>query len=92
MEAIDDTWENLQKIIKEREAELSKETKRQEGNDEMRKTFAQHANAFHGWLTETRAFLVEGSGSLEAQLEAVKVRNIQVMSLRCRIVFPLFLG
>eukprot|EP00118_Oscarella_pearsei_P025242 m.307813 g.307813 ORF g.307813 m.307813 type:complete len:2422 (+) comp42859_c0_seq1:216-7481(+) len=82
MEAIDDTWENLQKIIKEREADFNKETKRQERNDEMRKTFAQHANAFHSWLTETRAFLVEGSGSLESQLEAVKTKVIEVRSRR----------
>ena len=35
--------------------------------------FAQQANTFHAWLTETRAMLVDGSGTLESQLEAVKV-------------------
>lgn len=54
MEALEDTWRNLQKIIKERDAELAKEAKRQEENDKLRKDFAKHANHFHQWLTETR--------------------------------------
>jgi spectrin alpha len=53
MEALEDTWKNLQKIIKERDVELSKEAQRQEENDKLRKDFAKHANAFHHWLTET---------------------------------------
>lgn len=54
MEALEDTWRNLQKIIKERDLELAKEAQRQEENDKLRKEFAKHANAFHSWLTETR--------------------------------------
>jgi len=54
MEALEDTWRNLQKIIKERDLELAKEAQRQEENDKLRKEFAKHANAFHMWLTETR--------------------------------------
>nr|CAD7598155.1 unnamed protein product [Timema genevievae] len=54
MEALEDTWRNLQKIIKERDIELAKEAQRQEENDKLRKEFAKHANAFHQWLTETR--------------------------------------
>lgn len=54
MEALEDTWRNLQKIIAERDAELDKEAQRQEENDKLRKEFAKHANAFHQWLTETR--------------------------------------
>nr|CAD7441582.1 unnamed protein product [Timema bartmani] len=60
MEALEDTWRNLQKIIKERDIELAKEAQRQEENDKLRKEFAKHANAFHQWLTETRQY----SGSL----------------------------
>lgn len=59
--------------MQERDAELLKEAQRQERNDELRRMFAQHANTFHAWLTETRAMLVDGSGTLESQLEAVKV-------------------
>ena len=54
MEALEDTWRNLQKIISERDSELLKEAQRQEDNDRLRKEFARHANAFHQWLTETR--------------------------------------
>ena len=54
MEALEETWRNLQKIIKEREVELNKEMERQEENDKLRKRFAQQANAFHQWITETR--------------------------------------
>lgn len=54
MEALEETWRNLQKIIAERDVELTKEAQRQEENDKLRKEFAKHANAFHQWLTETR--------------------------------------
>jgi hypothetical protein len=54
MEALEDTWRNLQKIIKERDVDLNKELERQEENDKLRKEFAKIANAFHAWLTETR--------------------------------------
>ena len=54
MEALEDTWRNLQKIISERDQELLKEAQRQEDNDRLRKEFARHANAFYQWLTETR--------------------------------------
>lgn len=54
MEALEETWRNLQKIIKERDVDLAKELQRQEENDKLRKEFAKIANAFHGWLTETR--------------------------------------
>lgn len=70
-------------FMQERDAELLKEAQRQEKNDELRRTFAQHANTFHAWLTETRAMLVDGSGTLESQLEAVKVTTatIQIVQL-----------
>uniref|UniRef100_A0A3B4H609 Spectrin alpha chain, non-erythrocytic 1 n=1 Tax=Pundamilia nyererei TaxID=303518 RepID=A0A3B4H609_9CICH len=58
MEALEETWRNLQKIIKERELELQKEQRRQEENDKLRQEFAQHANAFHQWLQETRGVCV----------------------------------
>lgn len=54
MDSLEETWRNLQKIIKEREVELNKETERQDENDRLRKQFAQMANSFHQWLTETR--------------------------------------
>ncbi|KAL0276367.1 UNVERIFIED_CONTAM: hypothetical protein PYX00_003957 [Menopon gallinae] len=86
MEALEDTWRNLQKIIKERDMELAKEAQRQEENDKLRKEFAKHANAFHQWLTETRyrllgwngTLMMEGSGSLEQQLEATKSKATEV--------------
>ena len=72
MDALEETWKNLQKIIKERDTDLEREERRQEENDQLRKQFAQAANAFHGWLAETRSAMMEGSGTLEEQLEATK--------------------
>jgi len=71
MEALEDTWKNLQKIIDERDSELAKEAYRQEENDKLRKEFAKHANMFHQWLTETRTSLMDGSGTLEEQFDAL---------------------
>ncbi|XP_050699362.1 spectrin alpha chain-like isoform X2 [Eriocheir sinensis] len=96
MEALEDTWQNLQKIIKERDMELSKEAQRQEENDKLRKEFAKHANAFHQLLTDTRFHLLgfsligyderssmmEGSGTLEQQLEATRQKAAEVRARR----------
>ncbi|EJW75266.1 hypothetical protein WUBG_13823 [Wuchereria bancrofti] len=46
--------------------------RRQEDNDKLRRDFARQANAFHHWLTETRAAMMETSGTLEEQLELLK--------------------
>ncbi|ESO95207.1 hypothetical protein LOTGIDRAFT_202396 [Lottia gigantea] len=84
MEALEDTWKNLQKIIKERDGDLAREEQRQQENDQLRQQFAKSANAFHGWLTETRMWLItgsammEGSGTLEEQLEATKLKATEV--------------
>merc|ERR1712136_477412 len=68
--------------IKERDSDLDKEALRQEQNDKLRKEFAQHANAFYQWLTETRASMMEGSGTLEQQLEATKRKASEVRARR----------
>ncbi|PVD22109.1 hypothetical protein C0Q70_17913 [Pomacea canaliculata] len=78
MDALEETWKNLQKIIKERDTDLDREERRQEENDQLRKQFAHAANAFHSWLTDTRAAMMEGSGSLEEQLEATKRKATEV--------------
>ena len=54
MDALRDTWMNLQKIIAERDAELAKEYQRQEENDKLRRQFAAFANEFHQWINEAR--------------------------------------
>ncbi|VDP84941.1 unnamed protein product [Echinostoma caproni] len=78
MEALIDTWRNLQKIIAERDAELRNETLRQEQNDQLRQEFAQVANAFHQWLTNVRTSMMEASGTLEEQLEATREKANEV--------------
>ena len=82
MEALTDTWKNLQLIIKQRDAELAQEEVRQEENDKLRKEFARHANAFYAWLTETRGMMMEGSGTLEEQLAAVGIKVYTYLSDR----------
>uniref|UniRef100_A0A8C5A923 Spectrin alpha, non-erythrocytic 1 n=1 Tax=Gadus morhua TaxID=8049 RepID=A0A8C5A923_GADMO len=85
MEALEETWRNLQKIIKERELELQKEQRRQEENDKLRQEFAQHANTFHQWLQETRSCMVEESGTLESQLEATKRKHQEIRAMRSQL-------
>merc|ERR1712060_690278 len=51
---------------------------RQEENDKLRKEFARLANSFYSWLTETRAQMMEGSGTLEEQLAAVGIKAHEV--------------
>merc|ERR1719259_1022170 len=78
MEALEDTWKNLQSIIKIRNGELDKEEERQRENDKLRQEFAKHAHDFHSWLTETRISMMEGSGTLEEQLAAVGLKAHEV--------------
>ncbi len=85
MEALEETWRNLQRIIREREVELNKEMERQEENDRFRKQFAQLANTFHSWLTESRVAMVEESGNLENQLENLKQKIIEVRSQKSQL-------
>lgn len=47
-------------LSQERELELQKEQRRQEENDKLRQEFAQHANAFHQWIQETRCLPLRG--------------------------------
>merc|ERR1712168_604202 len=70
---------------KERDSELMKEAQRQEENDKFRKTFAASANLFHQWLQETRSSMMEGSGTLEEQLEITKQKTAQVRARRSEL-------
>ena len=60
---------------------LAQEEVRQEENDKLRKEFARLANSFYSWLTETRALMMEGSGTLEEQLAAVGIKVILLHDL-----------
>lgn len=86
MDALEDTWRNLQRIIKEREQELAKEHQRQEENDKLRREFAKLANAFHTWLTNTRQEMMEAGGTLEEQLDSVekKAKEIKANKVQLR--------
>ena len=54
MDAINDTWRNLKKIVLERKSDLESEYKRQLENDKLRKEFAQVADNFHQWISNMR--------------------------------------
>lgn len=74
-------------LIQERELELDKEWKRQQQNEDLRKLFARQANLFYTWLTEARTALVDSSGALETQLDAVKVfQEYPLLSLQYYIL------
>ena len=85
MDALEDTWRNLQKIIKERELELQKEHARQEDNDKLRRDFAKLANHFHQWLTQTRQEMMEAGGSLEEQLDTLKRKAADIRQNKAQL-------
>lgn len=74
MNALEYTWSKLKTIVKNRDAELLMEAKRQEDNDWLRKQYAKKANALHEFIRDTRMWLLSGAqaenASLEEQLEA----------------------
>jgi spectrin alpha len=85
MDTLRDTWRSLHKAIKDREADLQAEKKRQEDNDKLRQQFAQLASDFYKWLTDTRNEMMEIgsiSSSLEAQLVATKQKSDEIRSVK----------
>ncbi len=81
MDTLRDTWKSLQRAIKDREADLQVERKRQEENDVLRQQFAHLASDFYKWLTDIRNEMMEiGSNvsSLEQQLVSTKQRLEEV--------------
>lgn len=79
IETLEETWSNLENVIKDRNEDLLSEARRQEENETLRKQFAKHANEFSAWLAQTRASLVDGTGTLEVQLEATKERHEDIL-------------
>lgn len=71
------TWASF--ITQERELDLRKEAERQRYNDDLRQEFAQHANAFHSWLTETRSVMVDSQGDLEDQLAVIQNKSKEII-------------
>lgn len=86
MSALEDTWSRLKVIVRNRDAELVKEAKRQEDNDWLRKQYAKKANSLHEWIKDIRMWLLSGArsenNSLEEQLEAVIKKMNEVRSRR----------
>lgn len=85
MDTLKDTWRSLQKAIKDREADLQLEKKRQEENDVLRQQFAALASEFYKWLTDTRNEMMEIgsiSSSLETQLQATKQKSDEIRSVK----------
>ncbi|XP_076800089.1 spectrin alpha chain, non-erythrocytic 1-like isoform X2 [Clavelina lepadiformis] len=77
-QTVQETWNTVERMVDEREADLQQELGRQKDNDIARKKFAEKANTFHDLLTSTRATMVEESGTLESQLEATKLKSKEV--------------
>ncbi|XP_046912675.2 spectrin alpha chain isoform X2 [Dermatophagoides farinae] len=82
IEAINDTWRNLQKIVLERNKELEKEYQRQVENDKLRKEFALIADKFHQWLSYIRVALMDAQGTLEEQLKSAQQKAEEIMKKR----------
>ena len=69
-------------ISQERELELQKEQRRQEENDKLRQEFAQHANAFHQWIQETRYSLSSQGLPLENSSAHVCIHPTSLWSVK----------
>lgn len=82
IEALNETWRNLQKIVKERNLELEKEYIRQLDNDKQRQEFASVANNFHDWISKMRYALMDTQGNLEEQLKSLEAKTIELASKR----------
>ena len=72
LQHLENSWQTLNAVIIDRDGDIAKEERRQRENEDDRILFARHANDFYTWLQKTRARLVEGSGTLELQLETTK--------------------
>lgn len=68
-------------VSQERELELQKEQRRQEENDKLRQEFAQHANAFHQWIQETRYSLLSLDLPLENSSADICIHPISLRSV-----------
>ena len=53
-QTVQETWNTVERMVDEREADLQQELGRQKDNDIARKKFAEKANTFHDLLTSTR--------------------------------------
>lgn len=86
MPALEDTWARLMDIVEKRDQALTKELKRQEYNDWLRKQYAKKANSLHEWIRDTRMWLLSGAqqehASLEAQLDATAQKMLEVKARR----------
>lgn len=87
MEVLEKIWKHLSDIIKEREQELQKEEARQVKNFEMCQEFEQNASAFLQWVSENRAYFLDGSllketGTLESKLEANKRKQKEIQAMK----------
>jgi len=72
LQHLEANWATLNAVVIDRDGDIAKEERRQRENEDDRIMFARHANDFYAWLQRTRASLVEGSGSLEQQLDTTK--------------------
>lgn len=85
VESLQSAWENLQTAIDERNKDLQTEMQRQKQNDDLRRQFAKLASEFNSWLSNIRAKMVEGTGSLEEQLERTKHYSEEVIQHRRKL-------
>ena len=88
VEGLAESWSALTAVIADRELDLASEQSRQEANEKKRVEFAKNANAFAAWLSSTRQALVQGSGTLEDQLDATRAvyRTIEAKKVALKTI------
>uniref|UniRef100_A0A452V9Q6 Spectrin alpha chain, non-erythrocytic 1 n=1 Tax=Ursus maritimus TaxID=29073 RepID=A0A452V9Q6_URSMA len=91
MEALEETWRNLQKIIKERELELQKEQREKGQGRTLVWLDIAYRRVIRVYQYEVgddlsgRSCMVEESGTLESQLEATKRKHQEIRAMRSQL-------
>ncbi len=76
LQAVYDKWCSVLDAVPQYEANLNVELEKQQGNEELRVAFAEKANVVGAYIEERSTALaelsMEGKGTMEEQLEAMK--------------------
>jgi len=82
MDSLENSWQTLLENLKVRDLDLEREEKRQQQHDELRRAYAAQANSFQDWLQNTKEKIAAGRGTLEEQLDLIKMKQEEIKKKR----------
>lgn len=85
MKTITDKWDAFLNLIEVRLNLLDSEAARQDANEDLRKQFAEKANALGATLIEIRTAMVESTGALDDQLKKIEAQHGQLSSVNASL-------